>query len=69
MCAHAIAPYRGGGTTGNVERGVAGGIAGAVLRDMLGGNRQRSRPVRAQAAARTGPGPHVIAIRTIAHPS
>lgn len=37
--AHAVAPYLGASTTRNVEGGVAGGIAGAVLRDVFGGNR------------------------------
>jgi uncharacterized protein (AIM24 family) len=37
--AHAIAPYLNAPTARNVESGVAGGIAGAVLRDMFGGNR------------------------------
>jgi uncharacterized protein (AIM24 family) len=37
--AHALAPYLGERTSQSVESGVAGGIAGAVLRDMFGGNR------------------------------
>ena len=37
--AHALAPYLGEGSRQNVQSGVAGGIAGAVLRDMFGGNR------------------------------
>jgi uncharacterized protein (AIM24 family) len=37
--AHALAPYLGGDGRQNVQSGVAGGIAGAVLRDMFGGNR------------------------------
>ena len=37
--AHAIAPYLSGRTGQNIESATAGGIAGAVLRDMFGGNR------------------------------
>jgi uncharacterized protein (AIM24 family) len=37
--AHALAPYLGGEARQNVQSSVAGGIAGAVLRDMFGGNR------------------------------
>jgi uncharacterized protein (AIM24 family) len=40
--AHALAPYihsEGGSPVQNTETGIAGGIAGAVLRDMFGGNR------------------------------
>ena len=38
--AHALAPYLGGErVVQNTETGIAGGIAGAVLRDMFGGNR------------------------------
>jgi uncharacterized protein (AIM24 family) len=37
--AHALAPYLGAHATQNVESAAAGGIAGAVLRDMFGGNR------------------------------
>jgi hypothetical protein len=36
--AHALAPYLGGAGQ-RVESATAGGIAGAVLRDMFGGNR------------------------------
>ena len=34
--AHALAPYLAPAGRQNVESGVAGGIAGAVLRDMFG---------------------------------
>ena len=37
--AHAISPYLGGGAGRSTESGAVGGIAGAVLRDMFGGNR------------------------------
>lgn len=37
--AHALSPYLGGDTVRNAETGAVGGIAGAVLRDMFGGNR------------------------------
>jgi uncharacterized protein (AIM24 family) len=37
--AHALAPYLVGRTGQNIESATAGGIAGAVLRDMFSGNR------------------------------
>ena len=37
--AHAISPYLGGDVGRSTESGAVGGIAGAVLRDMFGGNR------------------------------
>jgi uncharacterized protein (AIM24 family) len=37
--AHALSPYLGGDTVRSTESGAVGGIAGAVLRDMFGGNR------------------------------
>jgi uncharacterized protein (AIM24 family) len=37
--AHALSPYLGGDAVRSTESGAVGGIAGAVLRDMFGGNR------------------------------
>lgn len=37
--AHALAPYLGSGAAQNAGAGAVGGIAGAVLRNMLGGSR------------------------------
>jgi uncharacterized protein (AIM24 family) len=37
--AHALSPYLGADTVRSTESGAVGGIAGAVLRDMFGGNR------------------------------
>jgi uncharacterized protein (AIM24 family) len=37
--AHALTPYLGGHAAQNVQSGAAGAIAGAVLRDVFGGNR------------------------------
>jgi hypothetical protein len=35
--AHALSPYLGGDVVGNTETGVAGGIAGAVLKGIFSG--------------------------------
>ena len=37
--AHALSPYLGGDVVRTTESSAVGGIAGAVLRDMFGGNR------------------------------
>jgi uncharacterized protein (AIM24 family) len=37
--AHALAPYLGADASENIGAGAVGGIAGAVLRNVLGGNR------------------------------